>query len=115
MAIKMFARGMLDNISTFTATRNASTPVMAASLGSSPKTLYQALGINGSKRIAAEKPADAPLVPDVRGYSAREAIRILEQRGIDVSISGQGRVVAQSIPKGTPVTRNMKIKLILKV
>ena len=115
MAIKMFARGMLDNVSTFTATRNASTPVMAAFLGSSPKTLYQALGINGSKRIAAEKPADAPLVPDVRGYSAREAIRILEQRGIDVSISGQGRVVAQSIPKGTPVTRNMKIKLILKV
>ncbi len=115
MAIKMFARGMLDNVSTFTASRNESTPVMSASTTSSSKELYKALGISGAKRIAAEKPTESPTVPDVRGYDAREAIRILEARGIDVSISGNGRVVSQSLPKGTPIKRNTRIKLVLRV
>lgn len=115
IAIKMYARGMLDNVSTFTGTRNNSLPIMAASTKGADKELYKALGISSSKRIGASVPDKTATVPDVRGYSARDAIRILEARGIDVTISGKGRVVSQSLPKGTPVKRNTKIRLTLQV
>ena len=40
-------------------------------------------------------------VPDVRGMSLRDAIQLLERRGLQVSIEGRGTVRRQSIAPGT--------------
>ena len=40
-------------------------------------------------------------VPDVRGMSLRDALRLLEQRGLRVDIEGRGTVRRQSISPGT--------------
>ena len=40
-------------------------------------------------------------IPDVRGMSLRDAIQLLERRGLQVSIAGRGTVRRQSIAPGT--------------
>lgn len=52
-------------------------------------------------------------VPDVRGMGARDAIYILENLGMSVSIEGYGRVKKQSIKPGTK-NRKEEIVLFLK-
>ncbi len=42
-------------------------------------------------------------VPDVRGMGARDAMFLLENCGLKVSLTGAGRVVRQSINPGTQV------------
>lgn len=44
-----------------------------------------------------------PLMPDVRGLGAREALRVLGAVGLQVSVQGDGRVTAQRPEAGTPI------------
>nr|WP_293833916.1 penicillin-binding protein [uncultured Arsenicibacter sp.] len=53
-------------------------------------------------------------VPDVRGLTLRDALYILENRGIRVSITGQGRVKEQSVEPGTPTKGVKTISLVLE-
>lgn len=50
-------------------------------------------------------------VPDVRGMNAQDAIYLLENLGVQTSISGRGKVQLQSIRPGTRITSNTKISL----
>lgn len=50
-------------------------------------------------------------IPDVRGMSLRDAIYVLENLGLKVSIEGRGRVEQQSIAPGTKFSRGRAIKL----
>ncbi len=50
-------------------------------------------------------------VPDVTGMTLRDAIYLLENRGLKVSIEGQGRVKSQSIYPGRKINKGSKIKL----
>lgn len=52
-------------------------------------------------------------IPDVRGMGLRDALYLLEKRGLIVEIEGHGIVTAQSVTPGTKVTQGRKIKLIL--
>ena len=52
-------------------------------------------------------------VPDVRGYSSKEAKELLKLCGIKADLTGNGYVVSQSVEPGTDVTQNMKIILVL--
>ena len=51
--------------------------------------------------LVADRPADA--VPDLRGMSAREAIRALAKVGLTAHISGDGFVISQEPPAGAPL------------
>jgi cell division protein FtsI (penicillin-binding protein 3) len=53
------------------------------------------------------------LVPDVTGMTLRDAIYILENKGLRVEFSGSGRVSSQSLSKGTPYKKDQIIKLSL--
>jgi membrane peptidoglycan carboxypeptidase len=55
-----------------------------------------------------------PLVPDVRGLSAREAIRVLTRAGLAARIAGSGVVAAQLPEAGSPLERGASISLQLK-
>lgn len=53
-------------------------------------------------------------MPNVKGMNIRDAIFLLENLGLRVTISGEGRVKSQSIDPNSKITRNQNIKLILE-
>lgn len=56
---------------------------------------------------------EAPVVPDVTGMSLRDALYVLENKGIKVVYQGKGRVKGQSISPGTPASNAYLINLVL--
>ncbi|MCQ2266727.1 MAG: PASTA domain-containing protein [Bacteroidaceae bacterium] len=53
------------------------------------------------------------IMPDLTGYGLRDAVYRMEQAGLKVSASGQGRVVKQSIRPGDPIRPGYKLVLTL--
>lgn len=62
-------------------------------------------------RPAAVEPAQAGLMPDLRGVSAREAVRVLARAGIAARLDGDGFVVEQSIDPGVPLVPGESCRL----
>jgi cell division protein FtsI (penicillin-binding protein 3) len=54
------------------------------------------------------------LVPDLRGLSARDALRTLAQLGITARLHGAGVVVEQTPAPGTPLERGTRSTLVLE-
>lgn len=54
------------------------------------------------------------VVPSVIGWGAKDAIFLLENRGLKVEIQGRGKVVQQSISPGTTVVKGGVIRIVLK-
>ena len=52
-------------------------------------------------------------MPDVRGLTLRDALFLLENRGMQVQASGSGRVRAQSVAPGDPARRGLVVGLVL--
>lgn len=53
-------------------------------------------------------------MPDVRGMSLRDALFILENRGLNVWVKGKGKVIDQSIEPGKPIKRGQPVTLRLE-
>jgi cell division protein FtsI (penicillin-binding protein 3) len=53
------------------------------------------------------------VVPDVKGMGLKDALYILENRGLKVTIQGKGKVIAQNILAGVTITKGQTINLIL--
>jgi cell division protein FtsI (penicillin-binding protein 3) len=53
-------------------------------------------------------------IPDVRGLSLRDALPLLENRGLRVIAQGRGKVVGQSLEPGQALTNNHQIALTLQ-
>ncbi len=66
--------------------------------------------------IVLKKHLVAPIyVPDVRGMSAKDALYLLENKGIDVQMKGVGYVKKQSVKPGTLISETDKIILELDI
>ena len=115
MAVKMFSHGMLDNKSTYTDKHSNSVPTYAASEKFTPSDVNKHLGIGSHKKVKEPEKYAMNLVPDVKGLDAPTAVKLLEQRGIDVDLKGTGRVVAQSLPSGSEIKPGSKITLSLRI
>lgn len=50
-------------------------------------------------------------LPSVIGYGLRDAVYRLERMGVKVKVSGFGRVVAQSLPPGSPIKAGMVVQI----
>ena len=116
MAIKMFSRGMLDNVSTYTASRSAGTPVLSLSDTRSHSRISSHLGVDKISTFTDKKnpQQESGTVPDLSGYDLESAIRTLEQRGYRVEIEGAGYVCAQMPQAGSSLGRGGRVKLKLK-
>lgn len=68
---------------------------------------------NGSRISLNETELDTDVVPDVTGMSMKDALYILENLGLKVSVSGNGNVVRQSIT-GIKITKGLSIAIELK-
>jgi len=53
------------------------------------------------------------VVPNVSGMSLRDALYLLENKGLKVNFNGKGKVLSQSISPGTALTPNATIDLVL--
>lgn len=52
-------------------------------------------------------------VPDVRGLSVKDALYLLEEKGLRVIIVGKGKVLKQSLKPGSEVVKGKQIEIIL--
>lgn len=55
------------------------------------------------------------VVPDVRGMGAKDAVFLMESRGLKVRLNGVGQVVSQNIPAGRRVVKGETVNLNLKM
>lgn len=72
------------------------------------RPVAQIKSIQWQARNAPEK-----AVPDVSGMSLKDALYVLENKGLRVMYQGKGKVKVQSIPAGAPVQPNHTINLVL--
>ncbi len=116
IALKMYARGMLGNVSDYRAEAdNRSTPATFMAVNSEAEAeLKSDLGIPSVRHF--KRVQEAPgHVPSVIGMGLRQALRTLEVAGLNVSgFSGNGYVYRQSIAPGSKYNKGEKITLQLK-
>lgn len=55
----------------------------------------------------------ANTMPDVMGMGLKDAIYLLENRGLKVGFTGRGKVISQSLLAGSSVSSGQKINLML--
>ncbi len=55
--------------------------------------------------LAKATPKENHLIPDVTGMGARDAVYLLENRGVRVKIEGRGKVTTQSLPAGHKINK----------
>ncbi|MCD7962346.1 MAG: transpeptidase family protein [Rikenellaceae bacterium] len=53
------------------------------------------------------------VVPDVKNYGLKDAVNLLENLGMNVTFTGKGKVVRQSVSPGTALRNDLKIHLTL--
>ena len=61
---------------------------------------------NGYVKLEKELQYGKGTVPDITGMGARDAVFMMESRGIKTHIYGRGKVIKQTLMPGTPVKRN---------
>ena len=70
---------------------------------------------SGKIEIPAEKPlVIEKVVPDFTGYPKRMLTSLLDRKDLNIIIKGDGWVVSQNPPPGTPVREDMVIELTLE-
>jgi cell division protein FtsI (penicillin-binding protein 3) len=67
----------------------------------------------GKVIISSKLKLDAKL-PNVVGMNAKDAVFVLESKGMVVRLKGFGKVISQSLTPGSPITRGQIIRLELK-
>ena len=66
------------------------------------------------KPTLATKKTSADIIPDLTGMGARDAVYLLESRGVKAVVKGRGKVKSQSIYSGTAIKQGMACELHLE-
>lgn len=74
---------------------------------------YIKASLNAEKIELKINDTEKPVVPDVSGMPLRDALFVLENKGLKVNYKGKGRVLEQSLLPGTQLTPNTTINLVL--
>ena len=77
------------------------------------KNLWSSVYISPERPVVKPSAVAKKSIPDVRNMSLKDALYILENMNVKVIARGRGRVVAQDILPGTPITKNQNITLLL--
>ena len=70
--------------------------------------------VDEKSRVVIRSLPDGMQMPDVTGMGLKDAIFVLESRGLVVTFTGKGAVCSQSIGAGQIVKRGAKVHLVLK-
>lgn len=113
-ALKMYARGMLGNVSDFNteADNTRSGATLTAMPGRMADVLIKHAALKNYKQYRLPEKAADGRMPSVVGMGLRNAVATLERRGLVVtSATGEGYVTHQEPAAGTPVKKGTKVKL----
>ncbi len=120
IALKLYSKGLLNNNSIFKANNNEvkhdnSTTLYATNNPNWKNIATHNFGVTHPKKFKSPAPVKNGGVPNVIGFSVKEAVAELEGHGLTVRIQGTGYVSAQSIPAGSAYKKGQIINLILKI
>lgn len=115
VALKMYARGMLDNTSEFMDNPIESTPTLyGTTRPDRAATLHNDLNLRRTSILrTSDKKFEQHTVPDVKGLGIREALVKLEEAGLTVQFTGTGYVTAIEPPIGTHLVPGSKVVVTL--
>lgn len=71
--------------------------------------LYNYAGLKAPEDAAIQ----AQVMPNVLGMGLKDAVYLLENRGVNVSVMGRGKVISQSTMAGTRILKGQKVSLML--
>lgn len=116
IALKLYSRGMLDNSSDYKSlTPSDAAPTFYAS--ASGRKAYDKVkaefSIPSHRSLKAPGTVPQGTLPDVRGYSLREAVVALESAGYNVDYRGTGYVRSMIPSAGTRPPKGSHVKLVL--
>jgi cell division protein FtsI (penicillin-binding protein 3) len=77
------------------------------------KSQWVTTSVNGNEVKLSDIPIREGLVPRVLGMGAKDAVYLMESAGLQVRLSGKGRVVAQSIPPGERAVKGKTVTITL--
>ena len=80
------------------------------------KAIWGQAAIEGGKAVSLKRTRQfvRSQMPNVHGMGARDAVYLVESRGVKVRLVGRGKVVKQSIEPGTPLKMGMTCELVLE-
>ena len=80
------------------------------------KPIWGQATIEGGKAVSLKRTRQfvRSQMPNVHGMGARDAVYLVESRGVKVRLVGRGKVVKQSIEPGTPLKMGMTCELVLE-
>lgn len=80
------------------------------------KAIWGQASIEGGKAVSLKRTRQfvRSQMPNVHGMGARDAVYLVESRGVKVRLVGRGKVVKQSIEPGTPLKMGMTCELVLE-
>ncbi|MDA3905106.1 MAG: penicillin-binding protein [Bacteroidales bacterium] len=126
---KIFANNA-DLVEDINTTKNAITPRPRTGYKADYNTIFTAMGVATTKNIGAEwvvclsaqdtinfgrRIIRSKTIPYLIGMTAKDALFILEELGLEGAIDGKGFVVKQSVKAGTKIYKNMLVSLTLSV
>lgn len=113
IALKMHARGMLDNSSDYSANAPASTanPTLYACDEFTREQIKETAGLARADRLRRPSSPQAGVMPDVIGLSLREAVAALSEAGYSLRPHGTGYAVKQTVAPGTPLKAGTKVDI----
>lgn len=83
-------------------------------LAKSDKPIWGSAQVSPNAVILSHRDILRDFVPSVIGMGAKDAVYLLESKGLRVNLSGVGKVHSQSVSQGTLVRKGQTIGLILK-
>lgn len=118
IALKLYARGMLDNSSDFTTDTHPGVEAEFSALpsGSAYTSLTDKIDIPLACQAVSPGNYGPGRVPDVSGLSLRQATSLIEDAGYNIKVCGDGSVESQTplpgeaAPAGTEVVINLSTK-----
>ncbi len=56
-------------------------------------------------------PVTSKLMPALQGMGLKDAVYLCENMGLKVSVKGTGKVMAQSVPGGSKISKGQQVKI----
>lgn len=113
IALKMHARGMLDNSSDYRKDAEAgkTTPTVYGVDDQAHSRIKKAAGTHSADRMKRPATAQAGIMPDLRGLSMRDALAAISRAGYRPRVHGTGYAVRQGIEPGTRAAAGTKVDI----
>lgn len=111
VAFKLYARGLLNNVSDIKDTQTASRPTLYGTIRPDRAAiLHKDLALTSTSILRTGKTSTKKyVVPDVTGLGIREALVRIEEAGLSGSFNGTGYVTSISPEPGTPLAPGAKV------